>query len=162
MKIADAKKQFILEWGVLSENWGIRKSVGELHALLLTSSEPLNADDIMEDIGISQGGTNAALQTLMQWNLIRRVAMRGERKDYYEAEKDIWKVAQLVAKERKRRELDPLILTLDKFKKLEGPKDEVNDFQNLIDDIRSISDIASKALDLLSRSGFSGFLNGLK
>lgn len=162
MKIADAKKLFIQEWGVLTGNWGIRRTAGEVHALLLVSAKPLNADEIVEALAISTGNANMSIRSLLQWGVIQKVTQLGERKEHFQAEKDIWKLAQIIARERKRRELEPIQTAMSRFDKIEGPKPEVKDFQDLIQSIQLVSDIASKALDLLTRSGLTGFLRGLK
>lgn len=162
MKLEEAKKLFIQEWGVLAEYWGIQRSAGELHALLLISKEPISTDEIMTLLQASRGGVNGRAQQLNHWGLIRKITKKGSRMDFYETEKDMWKVAQQIARERKRRELDPIQYLISKLHKIEGPRQEVKEFQEVIQSIEAISDIAGKALDLLSRSGLTGFLKSFR
>lgn len=162
MKVADAKKQFIQDWGILANAWGIHRTMGQVHALLLTATKPLSSDEIIEALSISRGNCNMTVRDLLQWGLANKTTVPGERREYFQGEKDMWKVAQIIARERKRRELDPLTAALAKYGKIDGPKEETQDFRALIDNIQSISDIASKSLDLLSRSGLMGFLKTLK
>lgn len=162
MKIADAKAQFILDWGILAGNWGLSRTIGHVHGLLLVSPKPLATDDIMSELSISRGNCNGTVRELIQWGVVSKTFLPGQRKEYFQAEKDIWKVAQLVARERKRRELDPLAAALAKYHKLEGPKQEVKEFQDLLSSMQTISDMASRALELLGKSGLLGFLKGFQ
>lgn len=161
MKVAEAKEQFIQDWGILAGNWGIPRTMGQVHALLLVNKEPLSAEEIMNALAISRGNCNGTVRDLLQWGLVYKTTIAGERREYFAAEKDMWKVAQLIARERRRRELEPVIKGIAKYQKLEGPKQEVKDFQEMIKDIQSIANIADKALELLSKAGITAFLKGL-
>jgi DNA-binding transcriptional regulator GbsR (MarR family) len=69
-------------------------------------------DDIMERLGISRGNVSMNLSKLVEWGLVRRVHKRGDRKEYYESLADVWEMFTLVANQRKRREIDPILNTL--------------------------------------------------
>jgi DNA-binding transcriptional regulator GbsR (MarR family) len=103
MKLAEAKNQFISSWGVLATQWGINRTMAQIHALLMISPDPLSQDDIMAELSISRGNVNMNIRELIDWGLVERVLIAGERREYFTAEKDIHKVAMQVAKERKRR-----------------------------------------------------------
>jgi DNA-binding transcriptional regulator GbsR (MarR family) len=105
--LARAREQFVSQWGAIGSTWGITRTMAMIHALLLTSAEPLSTDQIMEDLRISRGNANTNLRDLVGWGLIRIILRKGERKEYFEAEKDIWKMLCIIAQERKRRELIP-------------------------------------------------------
>ena len=115
MKLAEAKQQFISSWGAFGTHWGINRTMAQIHALLLINPEPLTQDDIMEELDISRGNTNMNIRELINWGLVERVLLTGERKEYFSAEKDIWKVVKQIVKERKKRELEPMLQLLDKL-----------------------------------------------
>jgi DNA-binding transcriptional regulator GbsR (MarR family) len=106
MKLTDAKAQFISSWGAFGTHWGINRTMAQIHALLLISPDPITQDDIMEQLSISRGNVNMNTRDLIGWGLVERVLIPGERKEFFTAEKDIWKVATQIIKERKKRELD--------------------------------------------------------
>ncbi len=106
-EIDQIKDDFVAQWGALGSQWGINRTMAMIHALLLVSSNPLNTDEIMDALSISRGNANTNLRDLVSWGLLRSVVVKGERKDHYEAEKDVWKIFCIVARERKRRETEP-------------------------------------------------------
>jgi len=102
-----AREQFILEWGRMSSSWGINRTMAQIHALLFITGEALSADEIMDRLQISRGNASMNLRDLMDWGIIRRFRRKGERKDTYVSDSDPWEMFVRVARERKRRELDP-------------------------------------------------------
>jgi DNA-binding transcriptional regulator GbsR (MarR family) len=112
LSLREAQQSFIQHWGEMANAWGIPRSMGEVHALLLVSGEPQTADDIIERLQISRGNASMMLRSLQDWGLIRLVHRPGDRKTYYEALSDIWEVFHTVLRERKRREFDPTMRTL--------------------------------------------------
>src|SRR5688500_17168496 len=120
MKLQEAKQQFISSWGAFGTHWGINRTMAQIHALLLTSADPLTQDDIMDQLNISRGNTNMNIRELINWGLVDRLLVTGERKEFFTAEKDIWKVVRMIVKERKKRELEPMLQLLDKLEDVEG------------------------------------------
>lgn len=159
MKLADAKQQFIQSWGLLATQWGINKTMAQVHALLMATEEPLNQDEIMDQLNISRGNVNMNIRELINWGLVERVILQGERKEYFTAEKDIWKVARQVIKERKKRELDPLIKTLEQLQDIEGDKrdKEVRQFLDTVGGIQKFAQQADKTLDVMIRADENWF-----
>jgi DNA-binding transcriptional regulator GbsR (MarR family) len=104
-----SREEFVAQWGALGSNWGINRTMAQIHALLMTAPEPMYTDEIMLRLHISRGNANTNLRELSGWGLIRLVVKKGERREYFEAEKDVWKMFIIIAKERKRRELDPAL-----------------------------------------------------
>src|SRR5207302_5319310 len=102
--------------------WGINRTMAQIHALLLVSADPLSQDDIMVQLNISRGNTNMNIRELIDWALVERVIIPGERKEFFIAEKDIWKVAKQIIIQRKKRELDPMIKVLAQLSEVEGDK----------------------------------------
>ena len=149
MKLTEAKEQFILNWGVLGTQWGINRTMAQIHALLLVSSQPLSADDIMAQLQISRGNTNMNVRELMDWGLAEKILKPGERKEFFTAEKDIWTVSMRIIKERKRREVEPILNVLNQLKDVEGDKNDkdVKMFVDTINDIQKFANQASRGVD---------------
>jgi len=102
-----AQEQFILEWGRMSSNWGINRTMAQIHALLFVSGVPLEVNEIMDRLQISRGNASMNLRELMDWGIVRRFRQPGDRKDVYISDTDPYQMFLRVVRERKRRELDP-------------------------------------------------------
>lgn len=113
-----SKALFIRRWGELSGYWGINRTMAELHALLYISAEPLCADEIMAALQISRGNTSMNLRQLLDWGLVSRVHRKGDRKEYFTAETDVWEMFQTIMRERRRREVEPIIETIARCRKM--------------------------------------------
>jgi DNA-binding transcriptional regulator GbsR (MarR family) len=153
MELKEAKDRFIHTWGTLATQWGINRTMSQIHALLLLSPRSLNADEIMEDLQISRGNVNMNLRDLMSWGLIYKQLLPGERKEFFVAEKDIWKVARQIARERRRRELAPILETMEEIKKNILPNtDENKEFLKIVEDISSVVGFADNTIELVIKS----------
>lgn len=108
------RTEFVVQWGALGSQWGINRTMAQIHALLITSPGPMCTDEIMSELKISRGNAHSNLKELVAWGLVRSIVRIGERREYFEAEKDVWKVFTIVARERKRREIDPALEVLRK------------------------------------------------
>lgn len=163
MKLTEAKQQFISSWGAFGTHWGINRTMAQIHALLLISPDPLTQDDIMEELNISRGNTNMNIRELINWGLVERVLIAGERKEFFSAEKDIWKVVKQIVKERKKRELEPMLQLLDKLEAVDGDKKdkEVKTFVDTISGIKKLGKQADKTLDTMIRAEESWFVGAL-
>ncbi len=163
MKLSEAKAQFISSWGAFGTHWGINRTMAQIHALLLISPDPLTQDDIMEELNISRGNVNMNTRELISWGLVDRVLLPGERKEFFTAEKDIWKVATQITKERKKRELDPMLKLLAQLEDIEGDKKskEAKQFIDTVSGIRNFGGQADKMLDVMIRADESWFLGSL-
>lgn len=144
MNLTEAKQQFIQSWGVFGSNWGINRTMAQIHALLLIAPEALNADEVMEQLQISRGNANMNIRELMNWGIVDKVLKPGDRKEYFSAEKDIWKVAMRIMKERKKRELDPIINTMEDLKQVEADKKDAES-KAFIDTMIQIQKFAKQA-----------------
>jgi len=111
-KLPIAVQRFILQWGDMGDEWGVNRSVSQIHGLLYLSETPMTAEDIAEVLGMARSNVSNSIRELLAWNLIRRVPILGDRRDFFEAETDIWEVAARIAAARKEREIDPAILAL--------------------------------------------------
>src|SRR6476659_1304533 len=163
MKLTEAKQQFISSWGAFGTHWGINRTMAQIHALLLVSSEPLTQDDMMQELNISRGNTNMNIRELINWGLVERVLLPGERKEYFTAEKDIWKVVKQIVKERKKRELEPMLELLDKLEAVEGDRrdKEVKTFVDTVSSIKKLGKQADKTLDVMIKAEESWFVGNL-
>lgn len=154
MQLAEAKKKFINSWGALGTHWGINRTMAQIHALLLVSPYPLTQDDIMEQLHISRGNVNMNVRDLVSWGLVERKIISGERKEHFVADKDIWKVATQIIKERKKRELEPMLKLLSQLEILDEDKKnkEVKQFKDMVGEIQKLGTQIDKILDLLIKS----------
>lgn len=107
--LREARDRFIALWGQMACNWGIPRTMAEVHALLFIVDEPMNTDDVMQRLGISRGNASMTLRSLQEWGVVSRVHIRGDRKEYFQAEQDVWKLFRTILRERKKREIDPLL-----------------------------------------------------
>ena len=160
MKLTEAKQQFIGSWGAFGTHWGINRTMAQIHALLLISPDPMTQDDIMEELDISRGNTNMNIRDLINWRLVERVLLPGERKEYFSAEKDIWKVVKQIVKERKKRELEPMLQLLDKLEEVDGDKKDkkIKTFVDTVSSIKKLGRQADKTLDVMVKAEESWFI----
>ena len=139
-----ALEQFVLYWGEMASAWGINKTMAQIHALLFASSKPLNTDTIMAELGISRGNANMNLHNLLDWGLIHKVDIKGERRDYFSADKDVWGAASKIIRERQKLEISPIRTNLreclnileqdaEQSKQNQDFKERIEDFLNLLE-----------------------------
>ena len=154
MNLTEAKAQFIQSWGILGSQWGINRTMAQIHALLIVASQQLTTEDIMEQLSVSRGNTNMNVRELIDWGLVQKVIVPGERKEFFTAEKDIWKVATLIMYQRKKRELDPMVKVLNQLSTVEGDKQdpELVAFTEAIGNIKKFAGQAEKTLDTIIKA----------
>lgn len=163
MKLSEAKQQFISNWGAFGTHWGINRTMAQIHALLLISPDPISQDDMMDELNISRGNVNMNIRELINWGLVERVILPGERKEFFSAEKDIWLVVKRIVKERKKRELDPMLQLLDKLEAVEGDKKDkhVKTFVETVGNIKKLGKQADNTLDAMIKAEESWFISNL-
>ena len=159
MELAEAKQKFIEAWGKLGSEWGINRTMAQVHALLLITPDDLTTEEIMETLQISRGNANMTLRDLIGWGLVGKRHKPGERKEYFYADKDTWNIARQVAKERRKRELDPIIKILDELSKVRGEKNdpEFKTFNKSITDINKLAKNVDKTLETMLKAEESWF-----
>src|SRR5690349_23068387 len=111
-QLRTAQDLFIRRWGEMGQTWGINRTMAEIHALLYICGVPCCTDDVMERLNISRGNASMSLRALCDWGIIRRLHKRGERREYFESLSDVWEMFSIIAAERKRREMDPVLETI--------------------------------------------------
>lgn len=117
-QLRDAQDRFIASWGRMGSAWGISRTMAEVHALLYVTGEPMNTDEIMDRLAISRGNVSMSVRALLDWGVIQKTHKRGDRKDYFQAEQDVWTMLRAIARERIKREVDPLLQSLDEIRDL--------------------------------------------
>lgn len=148
MEYDQAKRKFVNSWGTLGSAWGINKTMAQIHALLMVSPEMLSTDDIIKELGISRGNVSMSLKALMDWGIVFKDFKPGDRKDYFYSEKDVWKLATQVAKERRRRELEPLLEMLNEVNQIEidSSKSEQKEFRKMTKELNKFAKQADSVL----------------
>ena len=159
MKLEEAKLQFIQAWGKLGSEWGINRTMAQVHALLLITPGSMTTEEIMESLSISRGNANMTLRDLMGWGLVEKQLKPGERKEYFYADKNTWNIARQVAKERRKRELDPVIKILDELSKVEGDSNDpaYKTFHKSVKDINKLAKNVDKTLETMLKAEESWF-----
>ena len=108
-------QQFVLHWGEMGMRWGINRTVAQIHALLMISDRPLRADEIAETLGVARSNVSTSLRELQNWGIVRLVHLAGDRRDHFESMQDVFEMFRVIARERKKREVDPTVRVLREF-----------------------------------------------
>ncbi len=161
-EVVAAQDRFIAFWGEMGTRWGVQRSMAEVHALLFIAGEPLAAEDIMERLAISRGNVSMTLKQLVEWGLVQRVKPRAkageksERREYHQAEQDVWKLFYTILRARKRREFDPLIEELGGCRVVERSarrSDRAKSHDRKIDDLLELCVMFDGLANAVSKSG---------
>lgn len=147
-----AREEFVSQWGAIGSCWGINRTMAQVHALLMTSPVAMSTDEIMEELKISRGNANTNLRDLVGWGLIRVILRKGERKEYFEAEKEVWKIFCTVAKERKRRELEPAMEVLQRCAAQTKGVEHAEVFHRQMVELLDFLKLAERVLDTVATS----------
>jgi DNA-binding transcriptional regulator GbsR (MarR family) len=161
MELKEAKEKFIQAWGTLGSNWGINRTMAQLHALLMVSPEPMSTDQVMEELNISRGNVNMNMRALIDWGLVSKVHKSGERMEYFSAEKDMWKVFRQVAKERRKREVEPIFKVLQEVSTVKGDKNDkaTKEFQETIKGIQNFANKTDRTLEMIIKADENWFIS---
>lgn len=134
-----ARERFLQCWGEMGSSWGINKTMAQIHALLMVSERPLNMDEIMTELDASRGNVHLNLRQLMDWGLITRTYQRGDRKDYFQSEKGVWKMFCAITRERKRREIEPVLRGLEECVRLARQEKNATALQKQMEELLELS-----------------------
>ncbi len=140
-QLNEAQDRFIASWGRMGSVWGISRTMAEVHALLYITGSPMCTDEIMDRLGVSRGNVSMSVRSLLEWAVIEKVRLPGDRKEYFQAEQDVWSMLRAIARERIKREVDPLLDALDEIGEL-GPQlesnfeDDVLELYKRLDEVR--------------------------
>ncbi len=158
----EAKETLIEAWGTLGSSWGINKAMAKIHILLLISPEPLSTEDVMEELNISRGNANLNIRALIDWGLVHKKLVPGERKEYFYPIKDMWELMRIVATERRKREIQPVTKVLEEVSKIQAggdPKKE--EFLKAVEGMKGLVDNCNMAVDQLVKVQKNRFLKAL-
>ncbi len=150
MEFTEAKNKFIQTWGALGSQWGINKTMAQIHALLMISPEHLSMEDIMEELHISRGNASMNLRALMDWGIVYKEYKQGERKEYFTAEKDLDELAVKIAQERSKREIKPALKVLKEVSAIE--KTESAETKHFAEQTRKLYDFVLKADNMIEKA----------
>ena len=148
MKFKEARAKYIQAWGILGSQWGINKTMAQIHALLLICPEALSAEEIMSELAISRGNANMNIRSLMDWGIVSKEHRLGERKEYFTAEKDLWTLTKQVTSERRRREITPIVKMLELVGDIEDSNQskEIKEFKEMTTKLKKFAKNADSSL----------------
>lgn len=149
MEYKEAKEKFVSTWGSLGTLWGINKAMAQIQALLFISTKPLSMEEIMEELQISRGNTSMNLRQLIDWGIVTKVLVSGERKEFFTTEKDVQELARIIAKERSRREIKPVIKVLEEVSSIKD--DGTKKTQELIKQTKALKDLTDDLDTLMNK-----------
>jgi len=153
LTLDEVRDNFISQWGAFGSHWGINRTMAQIHALLMTGLEALSTDEVMAKLSVSRGNAHTNLKELVSWGLVRIVVKKGDRKEYFDAERDVWKIFTIILRERQRREIDPALDLLrncqEETKCLEGAeaeafRNQVKELENFVSFARNLGNKVDK------------------
>lgn len=169
--IEQSRALFIRRWGEMAASWGISRTMAEIHALLFVSTEPLCTDDVMDQLQISRGNASMNLRELTRWGLIERMHVRGDRKEYFKAESDVWQMFETISRERRRREVEPILETIRRchemidadLKRLKGrQREDALEYRRRLKAMLDFLDAMNAVFNLVLSNGTGGFQQAAK
>lgn len=149
MEYQEAKDKFISTWGSLGSLWGINKAMAQIQALLFISIKPLSMEDIMAELQISRGNTSMNLRQLMDWGIVTKELIPGERKEFFTTEKDVQELSRIIAKERSRREIQPVVKVLKDVSSIKD--DGTEKTKELIKQTKALHDLTETADAMINK-----------
>ncbi len=149
MEFREAKNKFVQTWGALGSQWGINKTMAQIHALLMVSHEPVSMEDIMEELQISRGNASMNLRALMDWGIVYKEFKAGERREFFRAEKDLDELAVKISRERSKREIRPALKVLKEVSTIEAGTTEEE--KHFVDQTTKLYDFVLQADNVLEK-----------
>lgn len=153
-----AKEKFINDWAEASTNWGITKTMGMIHALLMVSENPLCLEQITNELKISKSNANLNIRSLLEWGIVYKHEESFSRREFFVAERNLWRVFTVVLEKRKKKELDPMIKLLKEASLDKVECEKSKRFQNTLNDLKSFSRKADIALENILHAESSMFM----
>ena len=139
-ELTPVMKSFILRWGEMGSAWGINRTVAQIYALLYLSPEPLTADEISETLAVARSTVSTGLHELQNWGIVKNAHVLGDRRDHFESMSDVWEMGRAIVRERKSREIDPLLAML-RESVANADKDEAvvkKKLQDMLDSVEAV------------------------
>ncbi len=150
MEFREAKDKFIQAWGALGSQWGINKTMAQIHALLMVSAEALSMEEIMEELHISRGNASMNLRALMDWGIVYKEYKQGERREFFTAEKDLDELAVKIARERSKREIKPALKVLKEVSAIKNAN--TAETKHFAEQTRKLYDFVLKADNMIEKA----------
>jgi DNA-binding transcriptional regulator GbsR (MarR family) len=145
-------QKFILHWGEMGTRWGINRTVAQVHALLFLSEKPLPADEIVRTLGVARSNISTSLRELQNWGIVRVVHLAGDRRDHFESMKDVFAMFRIIARERKKREIEPTLRVLrDCLDESSKPKAVPVYTRERLSELLNFFEIATNAYDQMEK-----------
>lgn len=151
MEFKEAKNKFVQTWGALGSQWGINKTMAQIHALLMVAAEPLSMEDIMDELQISRGNASMNLRALMDWGIVYKEYKQGERREFFIAEKDLDELAVKIAQERSKREIKPALKVLKEVS-TSMKEDKSLEAKHFTDQTTKLYDFVLKADNMIEKA----------
>jgi DNA-binding transcriptional regulator GbsR (MarR family) len=149
MGFKEAKNKFVQTWGALGSQWGINKTMAQIHALLMVSSEAISMEDIMEELQISRGNASMNIRALMDWGIVYKEYKTGERREFFIAEKDLDELAVKISRERSKREIKPALRVLKEVSSISA--NTTSEEKHFVDQTKKLYDFVLKADNVLDK-----------
>lgn len=149
MEFKEAKNKFVQSWGALGSQWGINKTMAQIHALLMISEDPISMEEVMEELQISRGNASMNLRGLIDWGIVYKEYKQGERKEYFIAEKDLDEMAVKISQERSKREIKPALKILKEVSTIKTNK--TKEEQQFVDQTTKLYNFVLKADNVLDK-----------
>jgi DNA-binding transcriptional regulator GbsR (MarR family) len=151
-QLKDADQKFIRHWGEMGTRWGINRTVAQIHALLMISDRPLPADEITDALGIARSNVSTSLRELQNWGIVRLVHVASDRRDHFESLRDVYEMFRIIARERRRREIDPTIsLIRECIAEAEKPKAANAYTRERLTELLEFFELATGSFDLVEK-----------
>jgi DNA-binding transcriptional regulator GbsR (MarR family) len=149
MELKEAKNKFIQTWGALGSQWGINKTMAQIHALLMVSAEAVSMEEVMEELQISRGNASMNLRALMDWGIVYKEYKAGERREFFTAEKDLDELAVKIARERSKRDIKPALKILKEVSSLEA--NQTTEEKHFVEQTTKLYEFVLKADNVLDK-----------
>ena len=115
MTLNPVTEKFTLHWGEMGSQWGVNRTMSQIHALLFIIGKPLNAEEITETLGVARSNVSNSIKELQHWGLVQKVSILGDRRDHFSTNTDVWELARIIVVERQKRELEPTVQFLQEL-----------------------------------------------
>lgn len=143
--------KFIEAWGVMASTWGVSRSESQVYALLLLRNEKMSSEDIMQELHMSRGNVHAVLHTLMDYELVFKSHVMGERREYFQAETDLWLVMDKMVKYMKRRSLDRFVEMMDTITPEQEISASSSHLEKLKSSIKGIAEVCNTMVEYIPK-----------
>ena len=115
MKLNPTTEKFVLHWGEMGTQWGVNRTVAQIHALLYILGRPMPADEIVDTLGVARSNVSNSIKELQSWQLVQTVHILGDRRDHFTTSGDVWELFRIIVAERQRREIEPTLAFLNQL-----------------------------------------------